>query len=328
MGDARMIEAAGAALAAALLFAVGSALQHRTSASARITGARPAQVLDFVRSVGRHPGWALAMLVEAAGLGLHAVALHIGTLILVQPVLVTTIVFAIVVRLWMDRRPARGPEIRWALLLTAGLAVFLVMATPGSTAQQPADRWPAVALSVASAVAVVAMTLASRGTRPRARAFLLGAAAGITYAGAAALIKTSGDILVSHGVAAMFTEWPFWATLVVGGTGMVLNQVAFQTAPISASLPAIQTADPLLSLVLGVVVYDEQLRHGLLPLGAQIVSLLVVLVAAVVLARAEGGGPQNPAGAGDVAVTGTSALSPEATARMGLPPLEAQLGEA
>ncbi|HET9058629.1 MAG TPA: DMT family transporter [Acidimicrobiales bacterium] len=288
MGDGPTIAAAGAALGASLLFAVGAALQHRTSSGARVTGFRPSQLADFARSVGRNPGWALAIGVEAIGVSLHAVALHLGTLVLVQPLLVSTIVFALAVRRRMDCRPVGGPELRWALVLTGGLALFLVLSNPSAGQAGRPDQWPAVALSVGCAVAVVVMVLVARALEARPRAFLLGTASGITFAGAAALIKTTGDIATSHGVAAMFTQWPFWATLVVGGTGMVLSQVALQSGPLSASLPPAQAINPLLSVLLGVVVYDEPLRHGLLPLCAQVTGLLVCLGATVVLARAEG----------------------------------------
>lgn len=294
MSRAHIVEAALAALAAALLFALGSALQHRSSESARLTGARLADLSAFVRSVLHHPAWALALLVEAVGLGLHAIALHVGTLVLVQPVLVSTVVFALAVRRRLDRDKLAGPEMGWAVVLTVGLAVFLVTATPPHDTAHRADLVPAVAVSAFSVLAVVAAAVGSRFTSGSRRAMLLGAGAGVTFADVAALIKTSGDILVSHGFDGMVTSWPFWGVLVVGGTGVVLNQLAFQAGPLSASLPAIQTIDPILSVVLGVVVYDEQLRHGLLPLGAEVVGLVVTLVAAGVLSRLSTGPTPRP----------------------------------
>lgn len=291
-----------------MLFAIGAALQHRSSARARLSGVRPAQLAEFVRAVGRNPAWLLAMGVEAAGLSLHAVALHLGTLVLVQPLLVSTIVFALAVRRRMDHRGVGGPEIRWALVLTAGLGLFLVMANPpGSPNAQP-DRWPAVGLSLGCATAVVVMVLVGRSVTPRARAVLLGAAAGVTFAGAAALIKTTGDIATSHGIAAMFSSWPFWATLAVGGIGMVLSQVALQSGPLSASLPAAQAVNPLLSVLLGVVVYDEPLRHGVVPLSAQVAGLLACVAATAVLARSEGAG--GTTALADVAWGDRSQVSP------------------
>jgi hypothetical protein len=61
------------------------------------------------------------------------------------------------------------------------------------------------------------------------------------------------------------------------GEGVIAGQLAFQAGPISASLPAISTTDPLLSIVVGVVVFDETFRHRPVALVA-LVTLLAVLV--------------------------------------------------
>lgn len=69
--------------------------------------------------------------------------------------------------------------------------------------------------------------------------------------------------------------------MVLGGIGLVLTQVAFQAGPLAASLPAIATVDPLLSVVIGVLVYDEQVHRG--PLGGALLFGLLVLLAASIV---------------------------------------------
>ena len=54
-----------------------------------------------------------------------------------------------------------------------------------------------------------------------------------------------------------------YAVIVAGAGGLLLNQLTFQAGPLAASLPAISTVDPLFSIALGVIIYDEQIRHGL-----------------------------------------------------------------
>ena len=298
MPGARVLDAVGAALGAALLFALGSALQHRTSSVAQITGARPGQLAEFARSVGRNPAWAVALAVEAVGFGLHAVALHEGTLVLVQPLLVMSLVFALAVRSRLDGGAIAATEIGWSMVLAAGLALFLVTATPAGATTGAADRAPAIAMSVMCAVAVVGTAVGSRYARGTLRPLLLGVGAGVAFAGTAALIKASGDVLVSNGPLALLGSWALWAALLVGCVGAVLNQLAFQAGPLAASLPAIQTVDPVLSVVLGVLVYDEQLRHSAFAIGAETAGLMATLVAAVVLSRGAAGRPASAGGQG------------------------------
>lgn len=85
----------------------------------------------------------------------------------------------------------------------------------------------------------------------------------------------------------MLTSWQLYTVLLLGAAGLLLNQLGFQAGPLTASLPAIATLDPLLSIAIGVVIYDEQLREGI-PAALGLTALLLVLgVAVIALTRAE-----------------------------------------
>jgi len=109
---------------------------------------------------------------------------------------------------------------------------------------------------------------------------LLGIAVGTVYAATAALLKALTTIAL-RGPIPLLTSWQLYAVVVLGATGLLLNQVAFQAGPLSASLPAITTVDPLLSIVIGVTVYDEPIRHGL-PAVIGLAVLLLVLGGSVI----------------------------------------------
>ncbi len=86
--------------------------------------------------------------------------------------------------------------------------------------------------------------------------------------------------------------------IVAGAGGLLLNQLAFQAGPLAASLPAISTVDPLLSIALGVIIYDEQIRHGPTA-GVGLAALLLALGVAIIhLARAGIAAPTSSEPAG------------------------------
>ncbi len=118
-------------------------------------------------------------------------------------------------------------------------------------------------------------------------------AVGTIYAATAALLKALTGIAL-HGPVALFTSWQLYAVVVAGAGGLLLNQLAFQAGPLASSLPAISTVDPLFSIALGVIIYDEQIRHGVVP-GLGLGALLLVLgVAVIQLARAGIAAPTSP----------------------------------
>jgi drug/metabolite transporter (DMT)-like permease len=282
-----------AALGSAALAALGTALQHRSATE--VAGSRPdtgPRLAGFVRAQATHPLLLASFVLDAVGVGCQALALHFGTLARVQPLLVTTLVFALPINHWIRREPISIRELRWSLVLVAGLAGFLVLTQPPGPEQgaHPAGPGPAIGAAVLAVLAVGGCVAAARRSSAGAAAALLGTGTGVAFAGTAALLKTCTDLL-AHGVVALLVSWPVYALLAVGATGLLLQQLAFRDGPLSASLPAITIVDPLVSIVLGVVVYDDHLRRAAPALAGALACLAVFVVAAVILTRLEHGHP-------------------------------------
>lgn len=102
----------------------------------------------------------------------------------------------------------------------------------------------------------------------------------------ASLIKAATGLLV-EGIVPLLTSWQLYALIAAGAAGLLLNQLAYQSGPLSASLPAITVVDPLVAVLLGVTVFDERLRHSPPALVGQAALLGVLAVAGFNLARLE-----------------------------------------
>ncbi len=279
-----------AAIGAAAAFAVAATLEHRSAGEVPdAQGLRGRQLLRFVRASVAHPYWLGGTAVSAVGLGLHAFALHSGALAVVQPLLVLAVLFALPLQRRLRHERIYRSELLWALALVAGLAGFLTVATAGvPPSHETADPGPAIAAGVLAVGAAVGCVLIARGRRRATTAALLGVATGIAFAGTAILIKACTNLL-AHGPVALLTGWQLYALLAVGAVGLLLNQLSFQAGPLSASLPAITVVNPLLAVLLGVVVYDENLRHTGWAVAAEVGFLMLFTAAAVVLTRREVG---------------------------------------
>lgn len=274
-----------AAIGASSLFAVAAAYQHRSALDApKAPSLRPKGIAPFLKATMTHKMWLAGTGAELAGFGLHAVALHTGGLALVQPILVSNVVFAFPLNHRLHHtRPSRR-ELGWAAAVVVGLAGFVVISTPGLSKTRSADPIPAALAAAGAVLAAVICVVLGRRRSGTAAAALLGVSAGIAFAGTAALIKTSTDVLVS-GPLALLTSWPLYALVGVGAAALTLNQLAFQAGPLSASLPAITTVNPLLSVVIGLAVYDESLRHAPAALAGEAIALTVLIFAAIMLTK-------------------------------------------
>ncbi|MEU2348466.1 DMT family transporter [Modestobacter sp. NPDC049651] len=282
--------AAGLALLAAALFAVAAAVQQRSAAEVRDEQARG---LRLVLALARRPLWWAGAVSDTGGYVAQAAALGAGSLVLVQPLLVTTLLFALPLgAAWAGRR-LRPRDWLCALLLAAALAVFVVAGQPSAGTDRAGLRdW--LPTAVVLAVVLVGCLAGAATLRGTPRALLLAVATGIAYGVGAALTK--GVVSTLHaGPVAVLTSWETYvlAAAMVGGT--LLQQSAFQAGDLAASLPAITVGEPVVAVVIGTVVLHERLRAD----GAEWVLLAAVVVAMVVatgvLARSAAG-PAAPAG--------------------------------
>jgi hypothetical protein len=88
------------------------------------------------------------------------------------------------------------------------------------------------------------------------------------------------------GPARLFSDWPIYVLAVVGPVGFLLNQDAFQQGTLLAPVQAIiTTADPVISIALGVIWLHVRLRSGPVATFGVIASLLVMTAGIVIIAR-------------------------------------------
>lgn len=269
------------ALAAAVAFGWSTALMHHSASGApkHVQG-----IGALLQHVVRQWRWLTGMAASLTGLGLHAVALNLGSIAVVQPLVVTGLVFSFLFRAGLDRHLPSRRTMLWVLLTAAGLTVFLVAGGSLSGGGGADLAGTAAMLGVGTIAVVAAWTAAAR--IPRHAGLLLGSAAGVVYGLVAGTLKATTNV-ATHGVVALFTSWPVYVLAALGAAGFLLNQSAYQRAPLSSSLPAANTFNPLVAVIFGVVGFGERPPDRLGSVIAEAVGLTAVLVGVFFLARSE-----------------------------------------
>jgi drug/metabolite transporter (DMT)-like permease len=285
--------AAVLALAGSACYAVAAVTQQRIAA--RLPSKRAFDPIVLVR-LARRPAWLAALALVIAGFAMQAVALALGRLVVIEPMLATGLVFALALAARRDRRRLRPGEWAAAVAVVAGLSVFLVAGHPAG-GQRTAG---AMALGLAAAAAIgmigVCTTLALR-CRSSHRALLLGVGGGVAAGVTDALIKTVTVLAVGH-VLALFGDVRLYLLMVVGVLTYTIQQNGYRAAGLAAFLPAFAVLEPVTGSLLGLVIYHERLSDG--P-GQVVVELAACAAAAwgiAWLARSEtANGTQPIAGA-------------------------------
>ena len=275
------------ALAAALLLGVGFVLQQYTAEQEPDSRFLSARILT---DLFRKPRWLAGIGCMIVGMLLAAWAIGHLELSLVEPLLATNLLFALVLAVPLSRQAFRLPEITGAIILCLGVALLSSTRTtkPIGLSFGSFSHWPAAAI-----IAGVAFAAAQFGYRKKGqvRATLTGLGAGLVFGIQDALTRQTLEALQGNSITVLFTTWSAYALLGAGITGIWLMQNAFSAAPLRASLPAIAAGEPVAGIVLGIVVFGDriQISPGMLAIEAGGIAALIVGVVAVARSSAFSG---------------------------------------
>lgn len=256
------------AIAAALLIAIGTVLRQRSSAA---SGAITA-------------GWWIGATIALSGFTLQASALGLGSILLVQPLVVLAVLFVLPMEAWADHRRPHRSEWAWGALLVACVVGFLLIARPVST-----DRRPDVVLMGCTVGAVVAGLIAlvvvaeSRDNRHH-RALLYGLASGALFGVSSLLIKAVAFRVVDDPLS-VFVHFEVYLLVPVVILAVVAQQRSFGAGDLQTSFPAMNVMEPTVAMVLGVALLGESLKVGVPATIALAVILTLAVVAVAKLAK-------------------------------------------
>lgn len=263
---------APAAIAAAAFFGGASLLQHQ--AAHEVPERVPLRVSLLVELV-RIPGFRYGVGCAAMGFGLQIVALHAAPLAVVQPLLVTGVLFYLLWATVFFHRPVDPKLVLGAVLALAGLSGFLVVASP-SAGSSNISGVAVIPLGIGLAgVVAICLAVAAR-TRHENRSIPFAIATAVFYGVTAGLVRS----LVTQpydGMAGLFLHWQLYAIIVVGPIGFLLNQNAFQEGVVgSVAVGLITVGDPIVSIGLGVAWFGDRLTAGAAAVTGEVLLLIVM----------------------------------------------------
>lgn len=259
--------------------AVGTAFQRKAASTVpRGGGAR------LLLALARRPAWSIGIAGVTGAAVFQALALINGPMALVQPLFMLELPFALLVAVPLLHRRLSA-EGWWAVgAVVAGLVLLLASAAPSGIRQQAAmERWiPVLALGLGAMAAATVLARSSASPVFRAAAFATAAAVGNALT--AALMKSATGRLADAGLPAFLTTWQTYGFALSGVAALLLLENALQAGPLAASQPALTVGDAAVSLLLGVVLFDETIRTGwwLLP---EVTGALLILWGVLRLTR-------------------------------------------
>jgi drug/metabolite transporter (DMT)-like permease len=275
--------AAALALLAAVSFALAATLWQKAALGlSGISFRHPRTVAAlFTRWV-----WMLGLAAQLVGVALQAAALDRGRVSIIQPLLVTTVVWSLPLGYVLTQQTIGAREVLGAAIIVVGLALFATFGDPAAGVDNaPGADWLA-SLLVIGAACVALLLFANRGSISL-KAAILGTVAGLLYGLSATLMKPVVENLHAEGLGGVISDWESWVWAAAGIVGFLFQQLSLSTGRLVPSVAAVSVANPVVSVILGALVLQERLDknppwHAVVAVGA----LCVALVGSVVISSA------------------------------------------
>jgi len=269
-------------LVAAMLLGTGFVLQqHAAEQEPQESFLR----LRLISGLLHRPRWLLGFAVMVSGQLLSAWCVGHLELSQYEPLLATSLIFALALAVPLSRQRLRVTELIGAVILSCGVAALSLGRSPGTPSASfgSFSDWPAAA--GIAALAYCFIHAGHRRTGPL-RATLTGTGAGLVFGISDALTRRTVQIMDAHSFAGLVTSWPPYCLLAAALIANWLMQNAFSAAPLHASLPAITAAEPIAGILLGVVVFGDEIQISPGRLAIQAAGIAALVVGVVLVARA------------------------------------------
>jgi drug/metabolite transporter (DMT)-like permease len=282
--------AATLALIAAFLFALAAVFQQRGALNlSEVSLRNPSSLV----ALARERAWLLGTAALLVGYAFQAAALDRGRLVVIQPLLVATIVFALPLGYFLTGQRVGRREVIGALAIVLGLSLFILVGNPAGGNEDASNLAWLAAFLVIGVLCGGVFFLGPRDT-PIGIAGVYGTIAGVLFGLSATLTKPVVETL-HQGIGEVLTDWQLYVLAVAGIGGFVLQQLSLATGRLAPSVATVSVANPVLSIFLGVFLFDERLARPLWHVAVAVIGLLVALAGAIAITFAREGAPAEEA---------------------------------
>ncbi len=272
------------ALCSAVCMAIGIVVRQRATMDVPSDQSVSTRMLATLL---RRPIWWAGTAIAVAGYGFQALALVKGSLIVVQPLLVSALLFALPLSARLaGRRVTRG-EWLWAGLLTVSLALFVLLARPGPP-DRPATLPTSAIVLVGCLVLIVGCVLIARRLEGSQRAVMFAVGVGVLFGVVAVITKLVMHLLNERGALGLLATPAPYALILLGVIATLLQQAAFHAGALQTSVPTMLVLEPVVAVCLGAVLLGEELDVGGYELIAVVLAVAAMTAATFSLGRGEG----------------------------------------
>ena len=236
---------------------------------------------DIILKTSKNSVWQIGVLTEALAAVLEVVALYFGSLIIVEPLLMTNLIFLMVI-LQLKYKIAVSPR-EWSgvIAICLGISLFLIVSNPKSGVPSYGLIWLAPTIIVATLIttgAIITRRLKQSEKRGAAGAITAGLSLGLT----AALTRLA-MVELHSGIYVFFTHWPIYALIISAVVSVITIQVGYASGPLKITQPVLEVVSPIVSILIVLLIFRHSISMTPLAILLESVGFIIAAGGVVVL---------------------------------------------
>lgn len=273
-------------IVAAFGFAMAAVLQQREAVKAPSdTALKPSLFVQLAR----RPIWLLGVGLYAIAYAFQVVAVGLGPVVIIQPLISVQLVFALILGAWLTHRRASLQEWLGALAVVVGIAIFIIAMNPSAGDPHASAGGWIIASSIVIVLTVVALVVGWR-LSGAPRSALYGIASGLMWGLMIVFMKTvtaqfTGSSSIWSKLGHMFTTPYVYCLAVTAIVGFLFLQSAFQAGSLTNALAAYTVVEIVVAVILGIILFGERPHHSPIELAFTFIAAAIMFAGIVTLAR-------------------------------------------
>ena len=272
-----------ASLIAGLLNAISGLFQRKG------TGTPTAEKLYskvLIVETSKNKLWRIGVIAEGIAALLELVALYFGSLLLVEPLLMTNLVFLLAIVHFRMKRPVLIREWLGIIFICIGISVFIAVAKPHGGRGTFGLVWLAPITIIGLLMALGAMTTRRLTNNPKRRGSVGAVVAGLSLGMTAALTRLT-MIQLHSGIVSTLVRWPLYALIVSAFVSIITVQVGYGSGPLTITQSMLEISSLIVSTLLGLLIFGDTISTSLTAIIIETISFVIVVVGVIIVSTSK-----------------------------------------
>ena len=233
----------------------------------------------------RNKLWQIGAAAEGLAALLELVALYYGSLLLVEPLLMSNLIFLLVIVHFRLKSRVTSREWLGIISIGFGISLFLIIANPRGGQATYGLSW-LIPITIIAALISIGALYARQLNNPKLRGSV-GALIGGLSLGLTAALTRLVMVQLHYGIKPELTHWPLYTLIVSSIVSILTIQVGYGSGPLTITQSILEITSPLVSILLGLTLFGDYINRTPLAMALESIGFVIAIAGVITLSTSK-----------------------------------------